>query len=88
VEGCGLITQKPGRNLLFHSDLEALHLDDFTISHKLHAYLLNDALLLTLPQRKRTKSNFATSATLSNTALNRLVNNPLLAAAKSSSRDG
>ena len=91
VEGCGLITQKPGRNLLFHSDLEALHLDDFTISHKLHAYLLNDALLLTLPQRKRTKSTFAASANLSNsnsnsnTALNRLVNNPLLAAAAAKS---
>jgi exocyst complex component 8 len=62
VEGCGLITQKPGRNLLYHSDLEALHMDDFTVSHKLHAYLLSDALLLTLPQRKRTKTNVNASS--------------------------
>lgn len=87
VEGCGLITQKPGRNLLFHSDLEALHLDDYTISHKLHAYLLSDALLLTLPQRKRTKTNFNTSAIMSNNAVNRLINNPLLATAGSKNSD-
>jgi exocyst complex component 8 len=62
VEGCGLITQKPGRNLLYHSDLEALHLDDYSVSHKLHAYLLSDALLLTLPQRKRTKTNVNASS--------------------------
>ena len=61
VEGCGLVAQKTDRHLLYHTDLEALHLDDFSVSHKLHAYLLNDALLLTLPQRKRTKSNFNTS---------------------------
>ena len=60
VEGCGLIAQKAERNLLYHTDLEALHLDDFSVSHKLHAYLLNDSLLLALPQRKRTKSNFPT----------------------------
>lgn len=58
VEGCSLIAQKPNRNLLYHSDLEALHLDDFSVSHKLHAYLLTDSLLLTLPQRKRNKTNF------------------------------
>ena len=58
VEGCGLIAQKAERNLLYHTDLEALHMDDFTVSHKLHAYLLNDALLLSLPQRKRSKSIF------------------------------
>ena len=56
VEGCGLIAQKPGRTLIYHSDLEALHVDDYSVSHKLHAYLLSDALLLTLPQRKRNKS--------------------------------
>lgn len=87
VEGCGLITQKPGRNLLFHSDLEALHLDDYTISHKLHAYLLSDALLLTLPQRKRTKTNYNTSTMISNNNVNRLVNNPLLASASSKNND-
>ncbi len=81
VEGCGLITQKPGRNLLFHSDLEALHLDDFTISHKLHAYLLSDALLLTLPQRKRAKTNFNAGTMMSNSSMSHLVNNPLLASA-------
>ena len=58
VEGCGLIAQKADRNLLYHTDLEALHMDDFSVSHKLHAYLLNDALLLSLPQRKRSKSIF------------------------------
>ena len=84
VEGCGLITQKPGRNLLFHSDLEALHLDDYTFSHKLHAYLLSDALLLTLPQRKRNKHNFNSSAgSISNTGINRLINNPLVASVTS-----
>ncbi len=85
VEGCGLITQKLGRNLLFHSDLEALHIDDFSISHKLHAYLLNDALLLTLPQRKRTKTNFNTSTTMSSSSMNHLINNPLLASVSSGS---
>jgi hypothetical protein len=70
VEGCGLITQKPARNLLFHSDLEALHLDDYSVSHKLHAYLLSDALLLTLPQRKRAKANFNASATSSGSKMN------------------
>lgn len=63
VEGCGLIAQKPGRSLLYHSDLDALHLDDYSVSHKLHAYLLSDALLLTLPQRKRNKTNYNTSST-------------------------
>jgi hypothetical protein len=29
-----------------------------SVSHKLHAYLLNDAILLSLPQRKRSKSIF------------------------------
>ena len=58
VEGCGLIAQKADRNLLYHTDLEALHMDDYSVSHKLHAYLLNDALLLSLPQRKRSKSIF------------------------------
>jgi len=80
VEGCGLITQKPGRNLLFHSDLEALHLDDFSVSHKLHAYLLSDALLLTLPQRKRTKSNFNTGV---HNGVNRLMNNSVLSTGSS-----
>ena len=66
VEGCGLIAQKPGRNLLYHSDLDALHIDDYSVSHKLHAYLLSDAILLSLPQRKRNKSNYnATKATSS-----------------------
>ena len=63
VEGCGLITQKPGRNLLYHSDLHALHIDDYSVSHKLHAYLLSDAILLTLPQRKRNKAVFNSSST-------------------------
>ena len=81
VEGCGLITQKPGRNLLFHSDLEALHLDDFSVSHKLHAYLLSDALLLTLPQRKRTKSNFGNTG--NHNGVNRLMNNSVLSSGSS-----
>jgi hypothetical protein len=82
VEGCSLITQKPGRNLLFHSDLEALHIDDYSVSHKLHAYLLSDALLLTLPQRKRNKTNYNMSSTSGmSSGSNRLVagigaNNP------------
>lgn len=60
VEGCGLIGQKAGRALLYHSDLESLHLDDYSVSHRVHAYLLSDALLIALPQRKRnTKSVFA-----------------------------
>jgi hypothetical protein len=76
VEGCGLITQKPGRNLLYHSDLEALHIDDYSVSHKLHAYLLSDALLLTLPQRKRNRTNFNMSSTSSlMSGSNRLVAN-------------
>ncbi|RNA12506.1 exocyst complex component 8 [Brachionus plicatilis] len=62
VEGCGVIAQKPGRSLLFHSDLEVLHTDDYSLSQKVHAYLLSDALLLTLPQRKRNKSTFSSSA--------------------------
>ena len=64
VEGCGLIAQKADRHLLYHTDLEALHMDDYSVSHKLHAYLLNDALLLSLPQRKRSKSIF--NASMSN----------------------
>lgn len=78
VEGCGLITQKPGRNLLFHSDLEALHIEDYSVSHKLHAYLLSDAILLTLPQRKRNKALFNSSANSTDPSANRLMNNPLL----------
>jgi hypothetical protein len=62
VEGCSLIAQKPNRNLLYHSDLEALNSDDFSVSHKLHAYLLTDSLLLTLPQRKRNRTNFNSSS--------------------------
>ena len=61
VEGCGVIAQKSGRSLLFHSDLEVLHTDDYSLSQKVHAYLLSDALLLTLPQRKRNKSHFSSS---------------------------
>ena len=34
VEGCGLIAQKPGRTLIYHSDLEALHVDDYSVSVK------------------------------------------------------
>jgi hypothetical protein len=76
VEGCGLITQKHGRNLLYHSDLEALHIDDYSVSHKLHAYLLSDALLLTLPQRKRNRTNFNINSTSSlMSGPNRLVAN-------------
>ena len=77
VEGCGLVVQKSDRNLLYHSDLEALHLDDYSVSHKLHAYLLSDALLLTLPQRKRSKSNFNASSS-----------SVLSSAAQSEKRDG
>ncbi|CAF0712298.1 unnamed protein product [Brachionus calyciflorus] len=62
VEGCGVIAQKPGRTLLYHSDLEALHSDDYSFLHKFHAYLLSDALLLTIPQRKRNKSTFNSSS--------------------------
>jgi HAMP domain-containing protein len=62
VEGCSLIAQKPNRNLLYHTDLEALNAGDFSVSHKLHAYLLTDSLLLTLPQRKRNKTNFNSSS--------------------------
>ena len=59
VEGCSVITQKPGREIIFDGDLELLDTTDFTVLNKIHAYLLNDALLLTVPQRKRTKnSNF------------------------------
>jgi hypothetical protein len=54
VEGCGVVTQKPGRELLYHGDLEALNSTDFILLHKVHAYLLTDALLITLPLRKRT----------------------------------
>lgn len=75
VEGCGLITQKPGRTLLYHSDLEALHLNDYSVSHKLHVYLLSDALLLTLPQRKRNKAGMNSSST---TSTSRASKNPLL----------
>lgn len=75
VEGCGLITQKPGRTLLYHSDLEALHLNDYSVSHKLHVYLLSDALLLTLPQRKRNKAGMNSSSSSSAT---RATKNPLL----------
>ena len=77
VEGCGLITQKSGRSLLFHSDLEALHTDDYSVSHKLHAYLLSDALLLTLPQRKRSKAVLNTSITGSVPGVNRFISNPI-----------
>ena len=47
------MAQKSGRTLLYHSDLDALHIDDFSVSHRIHAYLLNDAILLSVPQRKR-----------------------------------
>ena len=61
VEGCSVITQKPGREIIFDGDLELLDTTDFSVLNKIHAYLLNDALLLTVPQRKRTKnSNFKT----------------------------
>lgn len=66
VEGCGVVTQKPGRELVFHSDLEALHQADFVVSHKLHAYLLSDALLLTLPLRKRNKNSVIKTTIINN----------------------
>jgi exocyst complex component 8 len=55
VENCSIVTQKPDRELLFHSDLEILNSADWSVSHKLHVYLLNDSILLALPQRKRNK---------------------------------
>jgi hypothetical protein len=69
VEGCSLIAQKSGRNLLYHSDLEALQADDFSVSHKLHAYLLTDSLLLTLPQRKRNRPHNLNPSTTSASSL-------------------
>ena len=91
VEGCSLIAQKPNRNLLYHSDLEALNSDDFSVSHKLHAYLLTDSLLLTLPQRKRNKSNFNMSSTSSMTggggSRRNEVNSSLLSSTSSSSNN-
>jgi hypothetical protein len=54
VEGCGIVTQKLGRELVYHGDLEALNPSDYILLHKVHAYLLTDALLITLPLRKRT----------------------------------
>jgi exocyst complex component 8 len=56
VEGCGIINQKEGRSLIYHSDLEQLHLDDFSVLSRIHAYLLNDSLLLAVPKRKRSKA--------------------------------
>jgi hypothetical protein len=56
VVGCGLKAQNANRNPLYHTNMEALHVDDYSVSHKLHGYLLNDALLLCLPQRIRSKS--------------------------------
>ena len=58
VVGCGLIAQNADRNPLYHANMEALHVDFYTASHKLHGYQLNDALLLSLPQRIRSKSIF------------------------------
>jgi hypothetical protein len=87
VEGCSLIAQKPNRNMLYHSDLEALHSDDFSVSHKLHAYLLTDSLLLTLPQRKRNRTNFNSSSAsgmISGGSKRNDVNSSLLAAGSSS----
>lgn len=71
VEGCGLIAQKSGRTLLYHSDLESLHLDDYSISHRAHAYLLNDAILVALPQRKRPTNPHHSHRPASNSAANK-----------------
>lgn len=70
VEGCGLIIsplqQQPkagsvqqttnGRTLLYHSDLDSLHIDNYSVSHRTHGYLLNDGILIAIPQRRRSSS--------------------------------
>ncbi|ELU07335.1 hypothetical protein CAPTEDRAFT_141927 [Capitella teleta] len=54
VEGCSSVTEVPGRHLVHDGDLLEIESESFTTVQKLHAFLLNDSLMLTtwLPHRR------------------------------------
>ena len=54
VEGCSSVTEVPGRFLIHDGDLIEMDPESFTQIHKVHAFLLNDSLMMAtwLPQRR------------------------------------
>ncbi|XP_072035094.1 LOW QUALITY PROTEIN: exocyst complex component 8-like [Amphiura filiformis] len=49
VEGCSRITEIPGRYIVHDGDLVELDTDSFSEVQHVHAYLLNDCLVITTP---------------------------------------
>ncbi|XP_064642359.1 exocyst complex component 8-like isoform X2 [Lineus longissimus] len=54
VEGCSRVTEVPGRYLIHASDLTELDSETFSTIQRVHAFLLNDSIMIAswLPQRK------------------------------------
>lgn len=54
VEGCSSVTEVPGRQLIHNGELIELDSETFTCSHPVHAFLLNDSLMIAslLPHRR------------------------------------
>ena len=54
VEGCSSVTEVPGRHLVHNGDLAELDAESFTQIQKVHAFLLNDSLMIAtwLPNRR------------------------------------
>ncbi|XP_063410901.1 exocyst complex component 8-like isoform X1 [Mytilus trossulus] len=54
VEGCSSVTEVPGRHLIHNGDLAELDAESFTQIQKVHAFLLNDSLMIAtwLPNRR------------------------------------
>ncbi|XP_033642017.1 exocyst complex component 8-like isoform X2 [Asterias rubens] len=54
VEGCSRITEVPGRYIVHDGDLVELDTDTFSEVQRVHAYLLNDSLVITtfVPNRR------------------------------------
>ncbi|VDI63144.1 exocyst complex component 8, partial [Mytilus galloprovincialis] len=46
VEGCSSVTEVPGRHLIHNGDLAELDAESFTQIQKVHAFLLNDSLMI------------------------------------------
>ena len=54
MEGCSSVTEVPGRFLIHDGDLIEIDAESFTQIHKVHAFLLNDSVMMTtqLPLRR------------------------------------
>ncbi|CAI9734539.1 Hypothetical predicted protein [Octopus vulgaris] len=54
VEGCSSVTEVPGRQLIHNGELTELDPETFSPNHAVHAFLLNDSLMIAslLPHRR------------------------------------